>query len=378
MSNQRRAGRRHQARTKGQLVERVVAALHVAPGVEVKRNVRLPSRENPKRKREIDVLLSSHIAGHAVNLPIECRNRSLPVGTPQVDAVIGKLEDIGLSRTPALLVSASGFTRGAVERAVKAGIRPMLLEGLTQDRLASATERFFNNVIYLLPVIGNTSMLDNKSTDRSVLAGYSYYSDEPPHRRNILDVVWRQWFEGKIPMRIGSQHLEYALPQDPSLFEEGELPHPKRLYIELVIQAVVVSREGSVTVHSLRDASTLELDRRRIDFAVPPDSPKTKVHVFESEESLREFLVRKTKPALTIGRIPLPRILFRFLYWPPTARAMHVAREIARRERREATFEEVESGSLLRAWELFTDPAASSYLDELGIDEFPFEVWPKV
>src|SRR5258708_27238960 len=79
---------------KGKIVERIVALMHKYPdtSVKVERNVHLPSILNKKsRKREIDVLLTREIAGHTIQIAIECKNEKRPIDTPAIDTFIKKL-----------------------------------------------------------------------------------------------------------------------------------------------------------------------------------------------------------------------------------------------------------------------------------------------
>ena len=76
------------------LIERIAAMAHRSPGVTVQRNARLSSlrrRGKQKRKREIDVLLTGHVAGYPVQFPIECKDHQRPVDVMQIDSFIGKL-----------------------------------------------------------------------------------------------------------------------------------------------------------------------------------------------------------------------------------------------------------------------------------------------
>jgi hypothetical protein len=60
---------------KGKLLEEIVAGFHEGKGAKVERNVRIPVGASHK-KREIDVLLTSHIAGYPIQVPIECKNEA--------------------------------------------------------------------------------------------------------------------------------------------------------------------------------------------------------------------------------------------------------------------------------------------------------------
>lgn len=134
---------------KGKLLEEIVAMFHEGKGAKVERNVRIPVGATHK-KREIDVLLTSHIAGYPIQVPIECKNEAKPIGEPKLDAFIGKLNHLGLPPQHSVYVSANGYTSDAVERAKEARIRPLILTGLTKDGLASDVLTAIQHKICLL------------------------------------------------------------------------------------------------------------------------------------------------------------------------------------------------------------------------------------
>lgn len=124
---------------KGLLVEQVVAKLHEAPGVRVQTRVKLaPARSPGGRPREIDILLTSEVAGYEVRIAVECKNEDKRIEAPAIDAFVGKLKYIGVPVQHGIFVASRGFTKGAQERADEAGIRLFTLTGLTSDRLAVA------------------------------------------------------------------------------------------------------------------------------------------------------------------------------------------------------------------------------------------------
>lgn len=89
-------------RTKGKLLEGIVAAMHSVPGVIVRTNAWVPAVNSPERKREIDVLIDGAVAGYPIRKPIECKNGRIFVKPEQIDAFEGKLRDIGLSGSQGL------------------------------------------------------------------------------------------------------------------------------------------------------------------------------------------------------------------------------------------------------------------------------------
>src|SRR5713101_2183236 len=130
------------SKERGDLLEDVVAALHEFPTIETQKRVFLPVIDSGSvRTREIDVLLLSNVAGYPVRIAIECKNEKDPVGIQRIDEFLGKLNDVGIPPSHAVFVSPVGYTGPALERAAKAGIRTLQLDGLTQDRTRSGAQR---------------------------------------------------------------------------------------------------------------------------------------------------------------------------------------------------------------------------------------------
>jgi hypothetical protein len=84
------------AAAKGKLVEEIVEKMHDSPNVRVERRVFLDPVGGGSRKREIDVLLTSSVAGYPVRVAIECKNEAKKVGAPMIDAFVGKLQHVGI------------------------------------------------------------------------------------------------------------------------------------------------------------------------------------------------------------------------------------------------------------------------------------------
>ena len=75
---------------KGKILEAVVAMLHESPGVKVETNVGLPPKHgDPTRRREIDVLVTGHIAGYETQFAFSCKNERLPIKPKLIDEFIG-------------------------------------------------------------------------------------------------------------------------------------------------------------------------------------------------------------------------------------------------------------------------------------------------
>lgn len=123
-------------KAKGDFLEDVVALLHETPNCKVEKRVRLPVEGDSSDSREIDILLSGIGLGYPIRIAIECKNWAKKIGAPAIDEFLGKLEDVGIPPALGVYVSASGYTRGAVRRAGKSGIRVLEITGLDEERIS--------------------------------------------------------------------------------------------------------------------------------------------------------------------------------------------------------------------------------------------------
>ena len=98
---QRLAGKKRKkgvaSKEKGDVLERVVAIMHEAPGVEVRRDVLLPAKNDSSRWRQFDVLLVGNVAGHQTVLAVECKNHKRRKDVGDVGRFRDHLEDVGLA-----------------------------------------------------------------------------------------------------------------------------------------------------------------------------------------------------------------------------------------------------------------------------------------
>ncbi|HEV7905206.1 MAG TPA: restriction endonuclease, partial [Pyrinomonadaceae bacterium] len=149
---------------KGRLVEAIVALMHDYKGVKVERNVHLtPASGDQTRKREIDVLLTSHVADYPVRIAFQCKNERRKIEPEDIGAFADALDDVGIPPQHGIFVCVNGYTNGALMRAKEKGIRALVLKGLTKDRLASEVAKAFQFNVYLLAEVRGLSVTNNVS-----------------------------------------------------------------------------------------------------------------------------------------------------------------------------------------------------------------------
>lgn len=331
---------------KGRLVEKVVALIHVAPGVKVERNVRLPTVDG-KGTREIDVLLSGSIAGYLVRLAIECKNLQKKVGAPDLDRYVGKLGDVGIPVSHGIFVSASGYTSGAVRRARQGSIRVLELTGLTKNRLESEVRAAFQSAIYLVAEVSSMVSFDVDVPNRGLL----YFDSAGRQRSCIPHRFWQLWVTGQVPEGIGAHSILLEPPSGSYQYNEGELRTSTTVPLQYRVAAVAATLRGQATRHGLWNAGSGELERVRVDAKWNPEKDHLLVSTLHTEEAIQKHITSLGDVGV-VTRIRAPRIICGRLYWPPSPEALGKVNELLLKGL-EPTFADVEGVDIGAAWREF-------------------------
>lgn len=312
---------------KGRLLESVVAALHRNPNVDVEQNVRLKVL-NGSRKREIDVLVSTTIAGYPVRLAIECKNHRNSIGAPEIDSYLGKLQDIGIPPQLGIYVTVKGYTKGALERARKAGLRVLTLQGLSEDGLSARVADAIQSVVYLLPIISKIT-IKNNAKNATTAENLSFFDQKGNFVGTIPDLVLNAWQSGYIPSVLGARDLDFQIP-DGWVQRIGNLVEaPISISVEVLVQGNVIVMPGYAQNYLLVNSESNEVEKFNTNLNFDVTQKRFPLHVFESEEDLERFWGERTEPTkLIIGRIRLPRVRLGNLYWPPSQRVADAINEM--------------------------------------------------
>lgn len=119
-------------------LEQIVAlfeqALSHHRGVSIESPAFLPDRDTGK-PREVDVLISGQLGSVAIRCIVECRAHQRPQGVQWLEQVSAKKQSVDASE--AVAVSASGFTKNALEKAPKLGIMTRTISELTAEGIQS-------------------------------------------------------------------------------------------------------------------------------------------------------------------------------------------------------------------------------------------------
>lgn len=303
---------------KGNLVEKIAAMLHESAEVRVERNVFLPPLNgDPERKREIDVLLTSHVAGYPVRIAIECKNEGSAIGVEFIDAFVGKLDDVGIPHQHGIFIAATGYTSGALDRAKAKGIRTLILTGLTEDRLNEVISQAYQYMIYLLPVV--KCLRITNSCPESSFEMLAFFNNEGELCGMVPDLIWFKWQEGQIALTLGEQDIELQIPAGwkQSIKEDPDMPTKLRATVEVV--GIVLKLTGKARQHSLIDALTKQTDRTRlkVDFNLSRLRGRhlTFKHFF-TEEELQAWMEKHEAHRL-VNRIKLPRLQYLDQFYYP-------------------------------------------------------------
>jgi len=312
---------------KGILLEEVVAMLHDYEGVKVERNAELPPKSGDKsRKIEIDVLLTSFVAGYPVRIAIQCKNYEKRITREQIGAFKDSLDDAGIPYQHGIVVSVHGYQSGAIKRAKELGIRTRELKGLTKNRLAAEIQEAFQFFVYLLLVVTKLSVTNEIQKDKyGGVLSMAFFDKNQIFRGLALDLIVNQWRQDNIPSLLGEHNLELKVPSGWYQFSENK---PAKVFsIEATVVKLVahiIKLVGKTKTFSLVDAETKRTEKIHIE-ADFKNSTQTNYEVitqsFLSEQELEQFFSSNDKLKV-IQRIKLPRILFDALYHPFSKRAM--------------------------------------------------------
>lgn len=343
---------------KGNVVEKIVAMMHEVPGVEVQRDVMLPAKNDSSRRRQMDVLLVGNVAGYQTMLAVECKNHKRRTNIGDVGKFRDHLEDVGLAPKQGILVSASGFTSGALGRARELGMRAYELSGLSPDRLSEAVLEASQLVISLVPFVSRISVESEVPDGASTTEVLSLYDAEGRLVGSIPDLLWTKWLEGEPESVLGEHELEIVVPDGWHARADGV---PGRVYsvsAKVNIMAAVVELPGTATSVALVDSEGHGVHRARATARFENAPGEYPVRSFLDENELAAYLEsQRAAFRVTVGRIRAPRIRLEHVCWPPSER---VARRIKQLEKfhrsgriglHPQNLRDVEGTDLRAAWE---------------------------
>jgi hypothetical protein len=347
-------------KAKARLVEQIAAWLHGWPGVRVEPNARLlPRHGRKKRRREIDVLLHTSVAGYPVRIAIECKNERRPVDGPAIDAFVGKLQYVGIPVQHGVFISASGYTDGALDRAQDDGVRTLKLQGLSADGLkAAVTTAAHHSIVFLAPRVEQVSLFFDPP---SIPGPPPLFVDSSGNLCGTVPHLLAQaWQQGHIPLALGVHDTEVAIPDSwrPVLFSGRPVTMivPK-VFARIAVDAMAFTVEGVAEQFSLVDSMTSRTEKLGLRAAFPEIQGRIALTTLPSEEELAQFLSARTGLRVT-QRIVVPRIFYVSAFWPLSRSAATRMRELGLPDGKAPL---VEGRDLMAAWD---EPMTIAELDE--------------
>jgi hypothetical protein len=356
--------------SKGKIVERIAALMHDQPGVTVERNRRLPPASGLGGKREIDVLITATVAGYPVQMAVECKNEAEAIGSPMIDAFVGKLQHVGIPPQQGIYVSASGYTTGAIGRAKAAGMRALTLRGLKDEDLRGSISDAFQSTIYLLLQVLNVAVTNTSPPTEGPgqIGSFGFYNEDGKLAAVLPDLIWQVWRTGQLPHVLGEHEVDLSLPSNLHQEVNGRAVETFALKTKIRVIGLVVTLQGKAQNYALVNAADEAVERVLTDVSFEASESNLPVTAIASEEQLQIFLSRPGAVRVT-ARMGLPRIVYGNLYWPPSERVVRILKEHEQdlaASNPVFTFQELEGTDLQTVWEPISEshPAHQWMKDE--------------
>lgn len=326
-----RTRRKHNApkgstREKGDVLEKIIAEMHGVPGVQIERNVFLPTLDGSGRTREIDVLITSQVAGFPIRIAIECKNENVATGVGKIDEFIGKLQDVGIPTQLGIFVSTSKYTSGAIKRAKMAGIRTLLLKDISND-LPQAVKTAYQSRIYLQLTITNIQISNDFPGPAGAGEMLFFRDGSGKVSGSVADLVWKEWISGKLSSRIGNHEVSFSLPSDWNQIVNGKVAKVNGIKVNYQVVGYAISFPGTVSQYNLVNAEDSNIEKSQTVARFTPPLGTYPTIYFKSEEELASFKKETKGIGVIIGRFRLPRIVWYATYWPPSKKALQKLNE---------------------------------------------------
>lgn len=295
------------------VVEKVVAEAFKAQNVQVQRNVRLDALRRKGGKggrREFDVLITGRLAGQTVHFPIECKNYNTKrVGSQDIDAFIGKLQDVGLPTQTSIFVSTSGFSSPAVSRADEVGMKTLVLkEDGSSERSNPILAAIQSHIFMICSVTGIKCKTVEPQFE--LLQHFFFYDEDGAFAGTLPDFLWQSWLQGTLPAVCGQHKVEIMIPETWKHKADGSANSVHDIEVTYEVTALLFQFSGEARNYRFDNVLTGETERRYLQVDFPTDPHKTPPIMFSSEEELNNALTNSAQVCLTFDRIPMPKIVF--------------------------------------------------------------------
>lgn len=289
---------------KGSLLEDIVTKIHAMTGLRATPRVKLPSRFDPSREREIDVLLEAHIGPYPYQIPIECKNWGEPVGIGDIDAYEGKLSDLGLNLRGAIYVSAGGYESGAASKAQSLGIVLLEIEGLSQDRLAQELFVAVTGTLFVFPSVSEVKFQSAHAT-----AQPSFFDSDGQFGGTVMDLLWKAWIEHS-SLQLGELRGSEPVPSGWGSYVEGDFAPIEKVDYILLKEGHLLLRKGTAKKTILRTHTEGRTVLAQVETEYDSPFGRFELQRVLSEAELSEAVNRDSPIVSSIWRVKVPRVMY--------------------------------------------------------------------
>lgn len=304
---------------KWQVVEEIVASLFKDASVTIEKNKRLKSiRRNEVKAgyREVDVLVSGKLAGQMVNIVIECKDKAKKVGSPEIDAFIGKLQDIGLPTQTSIFITTGRFSKHAISRATDVGMKTLILDEKNLSSTKRAILSAIQSRIFMLCSIKNIGFL---SDDRIPDENFKFFDKNGKFYGTLPDLIWNVWTKFPQLSTCGEYSCEIQIPEEIKYMENGAKNSIRNIAVVYKVTAFLYREEGKVESYSLKNAETEKVEKFLIQSKFSNDESKQVPLHIDSEKALHKLINESGNIKVTFNRVKLPKIVMnKGLLWPPS------------------------------------------------------------
>ena len=270
---------------------------------------------------------------------------------------------MGIPTQLGIYISRSGYTKGAIDRAQVAGIKPLVFRDIADEKLNAVLNEAIQSVVYLLLDVKSISIINNVQDPADDI--YFFYDDNGKICGTTTDLVWLNWKNGHMPEKIGQHKIELKVPERWNQIIKDKIEPIMSAEAEVIVYGLLIMISGTVSDYTLLDHDTDEINRRFMEASFDTSKGDYSVEVFDSEDSLKEK-IQRYKISISLGREKLPRIKFGAIYWPPSlhtisqlSKLSHIVRDGKIIDPSQFTLENIEGSSLDAIWE----PIYSKYLE---------------
>lgn len=208
----------------GAAFERLTASVQARldPGSEVRWNEKLNGRQ-------IDATVRGKLGSASVLVVVECRDYADAIGIDHVDQLDSVRREVGANK--AVLVTRTGFTRPALDKAASVGIDTCVLRP-SEDLDYPGTAKPIRSMSMTIQLIGtNLESLEVELVDgRRFPCGLFYQLEGPNGEREFVDRFIKGWLQTHGRQHPNREPLHLELTPPARLLFDEEQPLVKKLH----------------------------------------------------------------------------------------------------------------------------------------------------